>query len=223
MAGLAVSLPDWLNIDDPTPSRAVDRVRAAQAAENRKLARTEKTIELTKLFAELPLEQRFWIKALVSNAFNTRKARKALKDRNLPAPESYKVSRWGTQPAFARTRDLCAELALEGVAPSKAALMLRLNEIAEYNIEEVNEFHQGTPTGRRNMRDVGAALKATEMQGRQLQMFGEEKSSVREGPALIVNIISKDDPTKIIDVTPGRVTVAPITPEAIDAESTDGT
>ncbi len=219
---------DWLDLpDDPPAEKPVavltdtDKRRMATVAKARRAARTEKTTELTRLFDELTLEQRFWIKALVANRFSVRKARKALKERGLPTPEPYKVSRWGSLPAFAKTRDLAAELAYDAEAPTKAALMMRLQEIAEYNIEEVDEFHQGEPTGRTQMRDVAAALKATEMQGKQLKMFGEEHSNVREGPMLIVQVISKDDPTKVVDVTPGRIAVQRPGDDIVDAEPAD--
>lgn len=228
-----MSTLDWLKLpeeDEPPLPRRIDEARnpgvtkrALARQDARRVARTERTTQLTTLLRKLDWEQRLWLKALVKNAFSARKARKDLKDRRLFAPEPYKVSRWSTIPAFVEARELCAQLLYDGEMPSKTMLLLRLNKIAEYTAEEVDEYHQGEPTGRVNLRDVGASLKATEMMGKHLQMFGEEKSSVREGPQFIVQIISKDDPTKIIDVTPGRVQVTPIELEdVVDAEPVDG-
>lgn len=209
---------DWLDDEPPAKKPKKTTQALARLKERKTLERTSKREELVTLFKQLPWEQRLWLRALADNGFNTRAARKALKDRKLHAPAQYTSARWGrVNPAYIKARELLAELLYEGEAPSRAALLLRLNEIAEYNVEEVDEFHQGEPTGRKQMRDVGAALKATEMQGKHLKMFGEDKGGAPEGPQLVVQIISKDDPTRVVDVTPGRVTVSPAAP-AIEGE-----
>lgn len=185
--------------------------------------RTEKREQLAVLLRQLDWEQRLWLRALMKNSFSVRAARKDLKTNGLRAPEPYKVSRWGNIEVFSKARELYADMLYDGEAPTKSTILLRINKIAEYNAEEVDEFWQGAPTGRTAMRDGSLALKANEMLGKQHDLFADKKDSTREGPAFIVQIISKEDPTRVIDVTPGRVQVKPLEQDdIIDAEPADG-
>lgn len=205
-----MSTPDWLAL--PPDSR-----------KQKLFPRTEKREQLAVLLRQLDWEQRLWLRALVKNTFNVRATRKDLKNCKLRAPEPYKVSRWGQIEAFSKARELYADMLYDGEAPTKSTILLRINKIAEYNAEEVDEFWQGQPTGRASMRDGSLALKANEMLGKQHDLFTEKKDSAREGPAFIVQIISKEDPTRVIDVTPGRVQVKPLErDDVIDAEIVDG-
>lgn len=187
--------------------------------------RTKKREQLAQLLRQLDWEQRLWLRALVKNSFNPAAARRDLKTHGLRTPQPYKVSRWGQIEAFAQARELYADMVYAGDAPTKATIMMRINKIAEYHAEEVPEFHQGQPTGREMMRDGALALKANEMLGKEHKMFGDERGAPREGPAMIVQVISRDDPTRVIDVTPGRVRVQPKPIEVedvVDAEPADG-
>ena len=205
----------WLDLPTGDLPRAVDKVRP------KAFPRTEKREELAAALKTLSYTQRIWLKALVRNGFNGRGARKELREARIKPPETWTVSRWSTIPNYVKARELYADMLCDGEAPTKSTILLRINKIAEYNAEEVDEMHQGGPTGNTRMRDGGLALKANEMLGKQHRLFAEDRGDVREGPMLVVQIVSKEDPTRVIDVTPGRVMVTPIEHDAIDAESTD--
>lgn len=209
-------MSDWLDLPD------------GEGAKRRKhrlqklFPKTPKRQEIVQAMRELTIQQRTWLKALVKNGFSARAARKDLKLHGFKAPQSYTVSRWASNPAYMRARELLADVAYDADAPTKSIILSRLNKIADYCGEEVPEFHQGEPTGREVMRDVGAALKANEMLGKAQKVFGEERDSGREGPALIVQIISKDDPQKVVDVTPGRVIPRNVDPDDVEEADFEG-
>lgn len=206
----------WLDLPTGNLPRAVDKVRP------KVFPRTEKREELTAALKTLSYTQRIWLKALVRNGFNGRGARKELREARIKPPETWTVSRWSTIPNYVKARELYADMLCAGEAPTKSTILLRIDKIAEYNAEEVDDLHQGQPTGNTRMRDGGLALKANEMLGKHHDMFAEKKESGREGPMLVVQIVSKEDPTRLIDVTPGRVTVQrPLEHDAIDAEPAD--
>lgn len=216
---------DWL--DEALPSEK-GPMQIRHDAQRKAIKRTTKREELAALLNQLTWEQRIWLRALAENEFNSMKARRALRAGKLPVPASYKISRWAAgNPAFVPAREAIATLMYESAMPSKAGLLLRINEIAEYSGDEVEvRDDEGRPTGERVMRDPAAALKANEMLGKAMKVFGDEKSSAPEGPQLIVQIISQEDHSRVIDVTPGKVQIAPqrIEPDGdvIDAEPADG-
>lgn len=178
-----------------------------------KAPKTEARVALAKAMRGLTFDQRLYLKAWAQAGGNGREARKQLRLAGVRVPEYWSTTRWNKLPAFVKAKEVLAGMMLEAVGASKPLILLRVNKIAEYNAEEVDELHQGQSTGQKKMRDVGAALRANELLGREQRLWNDEKGGAGEGPSLVVQIVSREDPRTVIDVTPGRVTVETPVPE----------
>lgn len=193
------------------PANWLDNLPAPVVAS--KAPRTEQRVALAKAMRGLTFEQRLYLKAWTQAGGNGRAARTILREAHIGLPEYWTTTRWNKLPAFIKAKEILATMMLDAVGASKPIILLRINKIAEYNAEEIDELHQGQVTGQKKMRDVGAALRANELLGREQKMWNDEKGSANEGPSLVVQIVSREDPRTVIDVTPNRVSVEPPVPE----------
>lgn len=184
--------PGWLDL----PAAKKRKSRALAVAKN-----TNPRAQLVVALKELSVTQRIWLKALVQNGFVPQKARKMLMERGMKMPSHSAMTKWRYNANYVAAKNLYEQIAYETDGPSKTALLARVNRIAEFNAEEVDEFHQGEPTGRVVMRDPSLALKATEIQMKEKKMLSDEHAGKREGPQMIVQVISGEN-ARVIDVTP---------------------
>lgn len=198
---------DWLDL--PGTSKAV-------VPRKKRFTRTEKREALAQSLRQLTVQQRLWLKAWVKNGFSSQKARRELSVAGIEMPKHYTISRWQHNPNYLKARELYEAMVYDADGPSKATILLRVNKIAEYNVEEVKEMHQGEPTGRMVMRDASIALKASEMQMKEKKMLSDEAGGAREGPQLIVQVIQAG-PSQV-NVGPKHVTVRPAADDVEDAE-----
>lgn len=178
----------WLAITPPAPRRK------QLPAPNNGSPQSMRT-ELAMLKRQMTPLQRQYVSAYIECGFSPRKAIERMRKAGF-SPTRTSQYRWRQTPVVRRAMEVAEEMALIESNVSATRVLRRVNDIAEQAAETMPLTYKGEIVPDVNgevipvIKDAAAALKANELLGKRLRLWGDDETAGRV-VVQVVNLTGK--------------------------------
>ena len=174
-----VKSADWLAVS-PRPPRLRPPAPPAKV-------KSVKKVELAAWRRQMSLDQRRYLDTLVACRFHAGNAEKLFKswfiDKHGKSVNRATLWRWRQSDKFVKSLDILTENALLVDGPSVSKILLRVDELADYGAEDIEQYDRSGNLVERDgkavtaKRDPTLALKANELLGKHERIWGDDTAA----------------------------------------------
>lgn len=209
----------WLDIDDKpsVPDWHVTRTKPREpyAPARHNNSKRSKRRELIELKRALPQPQRDYLECLTAAGFHSGNAQTAMVLKGYVHDRST-YTRWRNNPRLQRAIELAEEDALDKASITAAKVLLRVDKVAEYSLDEIplrdkygNLVYAAEDVEKKNplkiVRNPELALKATELLGKNKKLWGNDEDTARVTVQIVNLAGDQQATTPILDGEFNRV------------------